>query len=77
MDDFIKGVVAICDAVKAKKHSKKQMNLSFDEWNIWYHSNENDKQIKPWLIAPPQLEIIIILKMFGTWNTFNHIVEAR
>ncbi|SDW95634.1 alpha-N-arabinofuranosidase [Streptococcus equinus] len=56
MDDFIKGVVAICDAVRAKKHSKKQMNLSFDEWNIWYHSNENDKQIKPWLIAPPQLE---------------------
>lgn len=56
MDEFIKGVVAICDAVKAKKHSKKQMNLSFDEWNIWYHSNERDKQIKPWLVAPPQLE---------------------
>ncbi|WP_161979293.1 arabinosylfuranosidase ArfA [Streptococcus sp. S784/96/1] len=56
MDEFIKGVVAICDTVKAKKHSKKQMNLSFDEWNIWYHSNEQDKQIKPWLIAPPQLE---------------------
>ncbi|MFC5630337.1 MULTISPECIES: arabinosylfuranosidase ArfA [Streptococcus] len=56
MDEFIKGVVAICDTVKAKKRSKKQMNLSFDEWNIWYHSNEQDKQIKPWLIAPPQLE---------------------
>ncbi|WP_162012690.1 arabinosylfuranosidase ArfA [Streptococcus sp. S784/96/1] len=56
MDEFIKGVVAICDTVKAKKHSKKEMNLSFDEWNIWYHSNEQDKQIKPWLIAPPQLE---------------------
>lgn len=56
MDEFIKGVVAMCDAIKAKKHSKKQINLSFDEWNIWYHSNEQDKQIKPWFIAPPQLE---------------------
>ena len=27
MDDFISGVVAICDAVKAKKHGKKQINL--------------------------------------------------
>ena len=36
MDDFISGVVSICDAVKAKKHGKKNINLSFDEWNVWY-----------------------------------------
>ena len=34
MDDFISGVVAICDAVKARKHHKKSINLSFDEWNV-------------------------------------------
>lgn len=56
MDDFISGVAAICDAVKAKKHSKKQINLSFDEWNVWYHSKEADKQLKPWTSAPHQLE---------------------
>lgn len=56
MDEFIQGVVAICDAVKAKKHSKKQINLSFDEWNIWYHSNEQDKEIPDWQVAPPLLE---------------------
>ena len=56
MDEFISGVVAICDAIKAKKHSKKTINLSFDEWNIWYHSNEHDKQVKPWQVAPPLLE---------------------
>lgn len=56
MDDFISGVVSICDAVKAKKHAKKEINLSFDEWNVWYHSNEQDKQIKPWVSAPHQLE---------------------
>lgn len=56
MDKFIKGVVAICDAVKAKKHSKKQINLSFDEWNVWNHtySEKNDR----WAVAPSQLEDI-------------------
>ena len=46
MDQFISGVVAMCDAIKAKKHSKKQINLSFDEWNIWYHSTEHDQTVK-------------------------------
>ena len=46
LDDFIRTVVSICDAVKGKKHSKKTVNLSFDEWNVWYHSNEQDKEIQ-------------------------------
>ncbi|WP_024831756.1 alpha-N-arabinofuranosidase [Ruminiclostridium josui] len=58
MDAFIKSVVATCDYVKAKKRSKKQINLSFDEWNVWFHSNEADKKIDRWSIAPPQLEDI-------------------
>jgi len=58
MDKFIKSVVAICDYVKAIKRSNKTIYLSFDEWNVWFHSNEADKQIKPWQIAPPQLEDI-------------------
>lgn len=36
MDNFIKSVVSICDYVKAKTRSKKTINLSFDEWNVWY-----------------------------------------
>lgn len=58
MDDFISSVISIADYVKAKKRSKKKINLSFDEWNVWYHSNENDKLIEPWSIAPHQLEDI-------------------
>ncbi len=58
MDLFIKSVISICDYIKAKKKSKKTINLSFDEWNVWFHSNEADKKIKPWSIAPPQLEDI-------------------
>ena len=59
LDDFIHSVVAICDAVKGKKHSKKQLNLSFDEWNVWYHSNEQDQEIvkrEKWGKALPLLE---------------------
>ncbi|MDD3279329.1 MAG: alpha-N-arabinofuranosidase [Lachnospiraceae bacterium] len=58
MDDFISGVVSICDAVKAKKHGKKNINLSFDEWNVWYHSSEADKKLEKWVQAPHQLEDI-------------------
>ncbi len=54
MDAFIKSVAALCDAVKAKKHSKKTVNLSFDEWNVWFHSN--NAEIEKWSVAPPQLE---------------------
>lgn len=56
MDAFIKSVISTCDYIKAKKRSKKTINLSFDEWNVWFHSNEADKKIEPWSIAPPQLE---------------------
>ena len=59
LDDFIREVVAICDAVRGKKHAKKRLNLSFDEWNVWYHSNEQDREIQKadkWGRALPLLE---------------------
>ena len=59
MDEFIRSVAAACDFVKARKRSKKTMYLSFDEWNVWFHSNERDNDIMtnhPWQIAPPLLE---------------------
>lgn len=58
LNDFIESVVAICDYIKAKKGSEKTINLSFDEWNVWFHSNQADQEIEPWTIAPPQLEDI-------------------
>jgi len=56
MDEFIRTVVATADYVKAKKRSKKTIHLSFDEWNVWYHSNEADRAMAPWQVAPPLLE---------------------
>lgn len=61
LDNFIKTVASICDAVKGTKHAKKQINLSLDEWNVWYHSNEQDQQLykrEPWGQALPLLEDI-------------------
>ena len=58
MDAFIQTIVGICDEVKAEKNSDKTVNLSFDEWNVWFHSNEQDTQIPRWSIAPHQLEDI-------------------
>ena len=59
LDDFIHTVIAICDAVKGKKHTAKRVNLSFDEWNVWYHSNQQDKEVwkrEKWGPALPLLE---------------------
>ena len=61
LDGFIKTVASICDAVKGTKRSKKQVNLSLDEWNVWYHSNQQDQKLyktEPWGNALPLLEDI-------------------
>ena len=61
LDDFITTVVSICDAVGGTKHSRKKLNLSFDEWNVWYHSLAQDEEIKKrdrWGRALPLLEDI-------------------
>lgn len=50
MDQFIKAVAAMCDAIKAKKHSDKTLHLSFDEWNVM-HKNVAQKP-EDWEIAP-------------------------
>ena len=36
MDRFIDEVVATADHVKALKRSAKTIDISFDEWNVWY-----------------------------------------
>ena len=59
MEHFIRTVTATCDYIKAKKRSRKTMLLSFDEWNVWYHSHNADSDTmknKPWQIAPALLE---------------------
>ncbi|MBQ8804207.1 MAG: alpha-N-arabinofuranosidase [Tyzzerella sp.] len=51
-DDFIKNIIATCDYVGAKKRTKKKINISFDEWNVWYHAREANKKAERWQIGP-------------------------
>ena len=62
MDAFIRQTAAICDEIKTELHAEKTIYLAFDEWNVWFHSNEQDRQIPAWQIAPPLLEDVYNLE---------------
>lgn len=56
LEEYIKSVIAVCDFIRAKKHSKHTIHLSLDEWNVWYHSH--GAQFEKWSKAPAILEDI-------------------
>ncbi|MGJ4845091.1 alpha-N-arabinofuranosidase [Leifsonia sp. Le1] len=58
MQYFIDTVVATADHVGYRKKSTKKINISFDEWNIWYldEHQASDEINDEWRIAPRQLE---------------------
>jgi alpha-N-arabinofuranosidase len=39
MDRQIEEIMAVCNMVRGRRRSKKQLWLSFDEWNVWYRKN--------------------------------------
>ena len=52
MDAFIKEVAEICLEIKSEIGSDKELKLSFDEWNVWYHF-QKDHDIPEELDIPP------------------------
>jgi len=60
LDAYIATIASTIDFVKAKKRSRHQVTISFDEWNVWYHSNAADRAIldgnSGWPRAPRLLE---------------------
>jgi alpha-N-arabinofuranosidase len=60
MDHFIESVVTTADHVKAVNRSDKTINLSFDEWNVWYLDRYQNVDkiagIDNWPVAPRLLE---------------------
>jgi alpha-N-arabinofuranosidase len=66
MDHFISTVVATVDHVQHTRGSAHQVNLSFDEWNVWRQREFNDAEQaaiaaepltpRPWPVAPHLLE---------------------
>ena len=77
LDRYIVTIGGVIDYIKAKKRSKKTIGISFDEWNVWYHSNQQDKDIlarDEWPDAPHLLEDVYnfedVLQVGGILNTF-------
>lgn len=53
MDDFIKTIKATIKYAKALRRSKKDVKISFDEWNIWYIK---ETKLGNWQKAPHLIE---------------------
>jgi alpha-N-arabinofuranosidase len=83
MDGFIDEVVGIVDSVAKDRGSKKQIMLSFDEWNVWYRTRRGAARTVPgWPIAPPILEEVYDMKdalAFGgaCISLFNHADRVK
>jgi alpha-L-arabinofuranosidase len=58
MDRFIDSVVASADHVGAELKSRKRIDISFDEWNVWYkdRSRLTDGPAEEWEVAPRRIE---------------------
>jgi alpha-L-arabinofuranosidase len=77
LDRYIGTVSGIIDYVKAKSRSKRDVKISFDEWNVWYHERKHDaERMKAWdwPEAPRLLEDIYnfedVLQVGCIINTF-------
>jgi alpha-N-arabinofuranosidase len=56
MDYFIDSVVATADSVRAALKQTKRINLSFDEWNVWYQWDMAAPEGSNWPFAPVLIE---------------------
>lgn len=48
MEGFIREVADICRAEKASRNSERDVFLSFDEWNAWYHFQKEGIMPEKW-----------------------------
>lgn len=62
MDRQIEEIIAVCDLVKAHQRSRKQLFLSFDEWNVWYRARSGDATDGHLTAAPHLLEEVYNLE---------------
>ncbi len=59
MDRYIHTIGSVIDYIKAKKRSKKDVHICFDEWNVWYHNRAEDAENVEnwdWPVGPALLE---------------------
>jgi len=57
MDHFIDSIIATADSVGARLKRSKRIDISFDEWNVWYLSRfENSPTPTTWEVGRPVIE---------------------
>ena len=56
MDRYIEDGIACLDFVRAKKKSRRRLNLAFTEWNVWFILEDTDHRTRYWEPAPSLLE---------------------
>ncbi len=74
LEDFIRGSIATCDYVKAKRRSDKTVNLSIDEWDIWpMIPNESLRlnEVSPWYFGGPLAEGSVTFEQFMVGCFYN------
>jgi alpha-N-arabinofuranosidase len=68
MEEYIRRVISVCDVIRAKRRGKKDLNLAFDEYNVWRIADYAANLPKEWHEAPPLLE--------DTYNVVDALVLA-
>lgn len=58
IDRVLTDYAGLLDYVRGVKKSNKRVYLSFDEWNVWYHSHGQREPKQLWTKAPHLLEDI-------------------
>ncbi len=57
LDQFVSAVLATTDHIGAKLRSPKRINVSFDEWNVWYLERYRaEPPATEWRVAPRIIE---------------------
>ena len=69
IDRFIDGVIATADHVRAITQASKRIQLSFDEWNVWYAQRFGGHTNLDWEQAPRLIE--------DTYSTLDAVVVGN
>jgi len=62
MGAFIRVSVSFCDAVAAKKRSKKKITIAFDEWNVCHWNMPSTPPEGTWPVAYPSHEQVYTME---------------
>ena len=77
MDRFIEAVIATADHVGAKHAAARTINLSFDEWNVWYQTGFAEQPRTRTGAAPRLIEDTFYLADAVAVGSLLHVAASR